>query len=204
MMNKKTRMVVVIGMLTGLAVALQYALEVPIGALFGFPHLKMDFSDVPALVAAVLMGPLVGVLVEFLKNLLLLPKSSTFGIGDLINFVVGSGMILAFCYAAKGGMRLFGKKTVGYGIGLIAAMLATVALGALSNYLLFPVYFNMLGAPVDDALIMGAVVSSVSLNLVKSVLTILPVTPFIERLQKQYARQEYTMQNRNHMNGSEA
>lgn len=203
-MNKKTRMVVIIGMLTGLAVALQYALEVPIGALFGFPHLKMDFSDVPALVAAILMGPMVGVLVEFLKNLLLLPKSSTFGIGDLINFAVGSGMILAFCYAAKGGMRLFGKKNVGYGIGVAAAIVATVAIGALSNYLLFPVYFNMLGAPVDHALIMGAVVSSVSLNVVKSVLTILPVVPFIERLQKQYVRQECALHNSKQVNSSQA
>ena len=34
------------------------------------PFLKIDFSDVPALIAAIIFGPVAGIIVEAIKNIL--------------------------------------------------------------------------------------------------------------------------------------
>ena len=50
---------------------------------------KMDFSELPALIAAFALGPASGVGVCFLKNLINLTMSSTAGVGELCNFLLG-------------------------------------------------------------------------------------------------------------------
>ena len=50
---------------------------------------KLDFSELPALIAAFSMGPASGVAVCFLKNLINLAMSSTAGVGELCNFLLG-------------------------------------------------------------------------------------------------------------------
>ena len=49
--------------------------------------LKYDFSDLPALIAAFGVGPLAGVAVELIKNLIHLPMTATGGVGELANFI---------------------------------------------------------------------------------------------------------------------
>ena len=61
------RLLVGTGMLSGLAFVLQY-LEFPIPIMPFF--IRFDFSDLPALIGAFAYGPLAGVIVEFIKNLL--------------------------------------------------------------------------------------------------------------------------------------
>lgn len=53
---------------------------------------KMDISDFPALVGAMTLGPWAGVAVEIVKNLLGLFSTSTGGIGELANFLMGSSL----------------------------------------------------------------------------------------------------------------
>ncbi len=50
---------------------------------------KLDFSELPALIAAFSMGPASGVAVCFMKNLINLAMSSTGGVGELCNFLMG-------------------------------------------------------------------------------------------------------------------
>src|SRR5690554_3690588 len=59
--------------------------------LIFFPgFLKIDLSDIPALVAGFALGPVGGIMVELLKNLLhLITKTDTGGVGELANFLVG-------------------------------------------------------------------------------------------------------------------
>ena len=54
---------------------------------------RMDLSDFPALVGAMTMGPWAGVLVELVKNLLGLLSTSTGGVGELANFLMGGAMV---------------------------------------------------------------------------------------------------------------
>ena len=51
--------------------------------------LAMDFSELPALIAAFTMGPVSGVVVCLIKNLVNLPSSGTGGAGELCNFLMG-------------------------------------------------------------------------------------------------------------------
>ena len=51
--------------------------------------IKLDFSELPALIASFAMGPVSGVAVCFIKNIVNLPLSSTGGVGELCNFLMG-------------------------------------------------------------------------------------------------------------------
>lgn len=60
--------------------------------------IKLDISDLPSLLGAFSIGPMAGVIIQLLKNLLnlVLEGSTTGGVGELANFVVGS----TFAYTA--------------------------------------------------------------------------------------------------------
>lgn len=54
---------------------------------------RMDLSDFPALIGAFAFGPGAGVAIEFVKNALQLLSTSTGGIGELANFVMGASYV---------------------------------------------------------------------------------------------------------------
>ena len=54
---------------------------------------KMDFSELPALIASFALGPMAGVLVCFIKNLIHLTVTSTAGVGELANFIIGAALV---------------------------------------------------------------------------------------------------------------
>ncbi len=91
--DKKTKYITKVGMLTAIAVLLMF-FEIPI--LPSFPYLKLDFSDVPALLGGIAMGPIAAVVIELLKNLIhfVLKNDGTGGIGNLANFVIGVALVL--------------------------------------------------------------------------------------------------------------
>ena len=55
------------------------------------PFAMMDLSDLPAVLATFAIGPVGGVLVEVIKNLLQAFSSSTGGIGELANCLMEIG-----------------------------------------------------------------------------------------------------------------
>lgn len=55
---------------------------------------RMDLSDFPALIGAFAFGPSVGVMIELVKNGLQLLSTSTGGVGELANFLIGSSYVL--------------------------------------------------------------------------------------------------------------
>lgn len=111
-------------------------------AFFEFPvplspsFARMDLSDLPALIGAFAYGPVSGVLIELVKNALQLLTSSTGGIGELANFIMGSSFV-----AAAGLIYKFHKtkKTA-----MLACLIASVVMGmvaAIVNYfILLPVF----------------------------------------------------------------
>ncbi len=177
-MNKKTRYIVLVGMLSAIATALYYLLEIPIG----MGHLKVNFSDVPALAGGMILGPLAGVIIEFVKALLHLFRTSTFGIGELIDFTIGSALILTFYYTHKA----FETKKWGKLVAVVATSAVCVVIGMAANYLLFPPYFKLMGSPVNMTIVMGAVYSSIPMNIVKVIITTVPIIPIVKTLQQIY------------------
>ena len=65
-------------------------------AFFEFPvplspsFARMDLSDFPALIGAFAFGPIAGILIELVKNLLGLFSTATGGVGELANFLMGA------------------------------------------------------------------------------------------------------------------
>lgn len=122
------------------------------------PFIKIDISDLPALLGAFAMGPMVGVIIQLLKNVLnvVLEGSTTGGVGEFANFVVGS----AFAYTA--GAIYFKKKTFGRAVAglLIGTVVMTVVITVANYYFIFPFYAKLFGMPIQTLVDMGAGVSS--------------------------------------------
>ena len=133
-MTKNLNKMVKISLLTGIAFILMF-IEIPFPV---FPWLKLDLSDVPALMGGFAFGPLAGVLIEFLKVLmnLLLSGTQTGGVGEFANFIIGASLVFpaAFIY-----WRKKSKKTAI--IGMVTGVVIMSVIGILANvYILLPLY----------------------------------------------------------------
>lgn len=99
----KVKKLVVISMLSSIAFVLML-LNFPFP---GLPdYLKIDFSDVPAIIAILIYGPLAGIAVEAIKNVLqYIIQGSMAGVpvGQIANFIAGTLFILptAFLFKAE-------------------------------------------------------------------------------------------------------
>ncbi|MGN0978539.1 MAG: ECF transporter S component, partial [Faecousia sp.] len=97
---------------------------------------RMDLSDFPALIGAFAFGPLAGVLIEFVKNALQLFSTSTGGIGELANFLMG----VSFVFSAGLIYRCHKTKKTAWIAGIVGSIVMGVA-AVLSNYfILLPLF----------------------------------------------------------------
>ena len=127
------RLLVGTGMLSGLAFVLQY-LEFPIPIMPFF--IRFDFSDLPALIGAFAYGPLAGVIVEFIKNLLHCTVTQSFTVGELSNFILGA--------VFTGTAGLIYKKNKTKKGAIIGAIVGSVIMGIISFpsnlFIVYPAY----------------------------------------------------------------
>ena len=89
--STKIRTVTGTAMLTAVAVGLQY-IEISIPIMPSF--IKLDFSDLPELIGAFAYGPIAGVLIALLKNLIHMAVSQSGFVGELSNFLLGASFSL--------------------------------------------------------------------------------------------------------------
>ena len=133
----RTRLLAGAGMLTAAAVVLQY-LEFPIPLMP--PFIKLDFSDLPALLGAFAYGPLTGVIIELLKNLIHCAVSQSATVGELSNFILGA----VFVFTAG----LIYKKNKNKTAALIGGLLGAAAMGIVSvpsnHFVVYPFYYNFM------------------------------------------------------------
>ena len=131
--------------MTALLSAMAYVLAfvefpVPLSPSFA----KMDLSDFPALIGAFAFGPFSGLLIELVKNTLQLLTTSTGGIGEIANFLMGASYVVAAGVIYK---RRKAKKTAW--IACIAASLVMGIAAALANYfILLPLFETFM--PLDQ------------------------------------------------------
>lgn len=134
--NIKIRYLVFTALFSAISVVLMY-LEISIPIVPSF--IKFDFSDLPALICSFAFGPLYGVLVCLLKNLLHLFASQTAGVGELANFAMGA--IFAF---TAGTVYKFNKTRKGAVVSSVSAALAMGILSLPLNYfLIYPLYYKL-------------------------------------------------------------
>ncbi|EOU1911196.1 ECF transporter S component [Clostridium perfringens] len=124
-----------LSLLSAIAVILMY-IDFPVIPIF--PWLKIDLSDVPALMGAFAFGPLAGVIIELMKNLLILivKGTGTGFVGELANFLVGVALVWPAALVYKKNKT---KKTAI--LGMVLGILCIEVVGILANvYLLLPAY----------------------------------------------------------------
>ena len=143
-MHKKTiniKSLTIIAMLAAISTVLMFlSFSIPLFPTF----LKLDFSEVPALIAAFSLGPFAGVSVVFIKNLINLLFTSSGGIGEFANFLIGSffvfsaGLVYQKFKTRKGAIL---SMTVGT---IIMSIVGTVA----NYYILMPLHTLIM--PIDS------------------------------------------------------
>ncbi len=133
--NKNIRIVAGCGMLSAAATVLQY-LEIPSPISF----ITLDFSDLPALLGAYAYGPVAGILIQFIKNLIHLAVSRSGYIGELSNFILGS----IFCVIAG----LIYKRSKTKKNAVTGGAIGAVAMGGISFftnvYVVYPFYYSFM------------------------------------------------------------
>ena len=151
-----------LSLLSAIAVILMY-IDFPVIPIF--PWLKIDLSDVPALMGAFAFGPLAGVIIELMKNLLILivKGTGTGFVGELANFLVGVALVWPAAMVYKKNKT---KKTAV--LGMVLGILCIEVVGILANvYLLLPAY----GMAMSKAELMQYVtVGLIPFNGIKSIL----------------------------------
>ena len=102
--------------------------------------IKLDVSELPALIGSFSLGPVYGVLICLIKNLLGLMNSGTNGIGELSNFLLGA----MFVFPA-GLLYQRNKTRKGAIIGsLIGAICMAVGSVFTNIFLVYPIYYNFM------------------------------------------------------------
>ena len=133
--------------MTALLSAMAYVLAfvefpVPLSPSFA----KMDLSDFPALVGAFAFGPSSGLLIELVKNTLQFLTTSTGGIGEIANFLMGASYVVA-----AGVIYKYRKTKKTAWIACAAASLVMGIAAALANYfILLPLFETFM--PLDRLL----------------------------------------------------
>ena len=172
MKKVNTKWMVKVAMLSAVSVVLM---------LFEFPlpfiaptFYKLDFSEVPVLIGTFALGPLAGVVIEFIKVLLnlIINGSITGGVGEFANFLVG------VCFVLPAGLIYKHNKSKKQAVkGMITGTIIMVVAGVFVNaFLLIPAYGNALGISTETFINMGKAIYTSIDSLWKLVL--LCVAPF--------------------------
>lgn len=150
MRDEKLVKLIKISLLSVMAFLLMY-IELPIPIFPDF--LKLDISDLPALLGAFALGPIAGVVIELFKNILhgMLATKTAF-VGELANFLVGSCLVLVSGYIYEA------RKSKGgaFAALLIGVICMSIFAGILNYFVVLPLYEKVLGFPVAAVVGMGS------------------------------------------------
>lgn len=135
------------GILAGVATVLM-ALSFPVP--FMPPFIKLDFSELPALIASFALGPWYGVIVCLVKNLINMTMTTTMCVGELCNFLLGTAFVLPAGYIYRYAKN---RKTALLGSGVGALCMAIIGL-PLNYFVTYPFYSKVLGLSMDTILSM--------------------------------------------------
>lgn len=150
-----------------MAVVLQLMAAV-IPKIGGF--LDIEFSDLPAIIGTLALGPLCGVLIELIKNVVHCAFTTTGFVGELANFVVNGTFVLVLGLIYKAHKT---KKTAIAGFAA-ATIVYTLAAMAANYFLMFPLYMPDAPKNVIWAMILSTVTPfNIVKGIVLSVITLL-------------------------------
>lgn len=179
--NNNIKFITIVGMLSALATILYYIGEVPMPFA---AHLKIGFSDLPALIGGIIVGPSAAVAVEVVKNILHLFRTDTFGVGEIANCVVGIGLTVPFTIAFN---KIRKKKGIlfSYAIASVIGLIGIIISGIVINAIVYPIFMLLIGGVIESATaFIIYLAGTVTTNLIKAVVTLVPIVFFVKPLLK--------------------
>lgn len=130
---------VTIGVLTALSSVL-FLIEIPVIAFY-----KLDLSNLPVMLGAFSMGPVAGIVILLLKDLIGMLHSTSMYVGELADFLMSAFYILpaALIYRRRKNRK---RALIGMCIGTAAMIIAGVLV---NKWVMLPFYGNAYGMPMD-------------------------------------------------------
>lgn len=119
------------------------------------PFMKLDISDLPVLMGAFTMGPVYGIIIAALKNLMhiIFKGTMTAGVGELSNFIISSTFALVSSYIYRK-HRTYKGAVLAMTVGVVAMTILAMA----SNYfVVFPLYGKVM--PMEAIIAMGSAIT---------------------------------------------
>ena len=140
-----TRELTTIAILSAISAVL-FMIEIPVVLFY-----KLDLSSLPVLLGAFAMGPLAGLLIQLVKSLLGLLHTTSQGVGELADFLMGVAMLLP-----AGLIYRQGKSRRSAVVGMVVGTLVSTVVGVFANlYVMIPFYGAAYGMPVEQIVGMG-------------------------------------------------
>ena len=140
-----TRQLSKVAILAAIAAVL-FLIEIPVVLFY-----KLDLSSLPVLLGAFAMGPVPGTLILLVKALLGLLHTTSQGVGELADFIMGFAMMLPASLIYRRN-----KTRKGAIIGLAVGTVVATAVAVLTNlYIMIPFYGAAYGMPVEAIVGMG-------------------------------------------------
>lgn len=165
-----TKTIAKVGVLSAIAYILMF-ISIPLPIFPSF--LKIDLSDIPAIFGGMSLGPMAGLAIVIVKNLLQgITASTTGGVGEFANVVIGGSYVLIICLFYR---KL--KSTNGVLAGGLLGIVAMTIMGCIMNYyIMIPLYATVYGMPLDQIVQMGTVLNPKVTNLMTFVIWM--IAPF--------------------------
>jgi len=143
-----TRELATIAVLAAISAVL-FMIEIPVVLFY-----KLDLSSLPVLLGTFSMGPVQGTLILLVKAMLGLLHSSSQGVGELADFIMGFAMLLP-----AGLVYQYVRNRKGAVIGMaFGTVVATIAAVLTNVYIMIPFYGAAFGMPVEAIIGMGAAI----------------------------------------------
>ena len=156
--SRRLLLIVTAGVLAAIATILRF-IETPLPLLPAF--LKLDFSNIPALIGGLALGPVAGTAILLVKNLIYLPFSQTLGVGEIADFVISLSLVLPAALIYK-----YKKNRRGAIIGMASgtAAMSFVAAPLMNYFILIPFYAAVFFGSSVDAIIEVAAAANPGIN----------------------------------------
>ena len=127
-----------VGVMTRIAIlaaaaSILFLIEIPIVAFY-----KLDLSNIPVLLGAFSMGPVPGLVILAIKSAIGLLHSSSAGIGELADFVMGAALVVpaAIIYHQNKSRK---NAIIGMAVGTVCMVIAGVLM---NKWVMLPFYMG--------------------------------------------------------------
>ena len=126
--------------------------------------IKLDFSEIPALIGSFAYGPIYGILICLIKNVLHLFVTTSNGVGELSNFILGAVFV-----GIAGVFYKEMRSRKGALLGSLSGAALMAAISVATNYfIVYPAFVVIYGMPMEAIIGMYSALLPAADNLIKS------------------------------------